>query len=229
MIPIAPTAEVLTPVIWLGHAHGNNPVPAGSGVVTRLGGKEYVATAFHVLEECGKSPLVRFFEDWVPLPWKILAVDNDSDIAILSTEYELVGPNLPVNYGVTEGMVHGQIGYALGFPGVLDPISGGVSHVAEANGRPLPFSTLVTLYLHFSKGTVYSPSYINAGFSGGAIAFPVGNPVKWTIAGIITHFPNVPRPVYRSGVETGDYVMQHTGLVGFTPFERYSQHVLVMV
>ena len=34
--------------------------------------------------------------------------------------------------------------------------------------------------------------------------------------GIVTHFPTVERPVYRESVETGDYVKEHTGLVGYT-------------
>ena len=38
----------------------------------------------------------------------------------------------------------------------------------------------------------------------------------WTIAGIITEFPIVPRPIYDgSGKETGLFTMQHTGLVGY--------------
>ena len=32
----------------------------------------------------------------------------------------------------------------------------------------------------------------------------------------VTHFPTVQREVYRGGVETGDYVNEHTGLVGYT-------------
>ena len=40
----------------------------------------------------------------------------------------------------------------------------------------------------------------------------------WTIAGVITQFPAVPRPVYdRNGNETGQYIMQHSGLVGYVP------------
>ena len=52
--------------------------------------------------------------------------------------------------------------------------------------------------------------------------FPVGTD-DWTIAGIITHFPVVPRPVYRDDKETGDYILEHTGLVGFTPLEKVEE------
>ena len=53
----------------------------------------------------------------------------------------------------------------------------------------------------------YSASYINAGFSGGAVVFPLADG-DWTIVGIVTHFPTVKRSVYRGGVETGDYVKE---------------------
>ena len=40
----------------------------------------------------------------------------------------------------------------------------------------------------------------------------------WTIAGVITKFPIVPRPIYDgSGKETGLFTKQHTGLVGYVP------------
>ena len=72
---------------------------------------------------------------------------------------------------------------------------------------------------NFTAGgnATYSASYINAGFSGGAVVFPMGQR-DWTIAGIITHFPTIPRPVYRNGKETEDFVREHTGLVGYTSF-----------
>ena len=64
----------------------------------------------------------------------------------------------------------------------------------------------------------YSASYINAGFSGGAIVYYVTDQEMWTIAGIITEFPIVPRPIYdRGGKETRLFTMQHTGLVGYVP------------
>ena len=88
----------------------------------------------------------------------------------------------------------------------------------EVEGRPIPIVALaISDFAPTEKGT-YSSSYISAGFSGGAIVSPLGTD-EWTIAGIITHFPTVRRPVYRADKKTEDYVPQHTGLVGFTPME----------
>ena len=79
----------------------------------------------------------------------------------------------------------------------------------------MPIASLVVANFTASGPFTYSASYINAGFSGGAVVFPLANS-DWTIAGIVTHFPTVQRDVYRGGVETGDYVNEHTGLVGYT-------------
>ena len=88
----------------------------------------------------------------------------------------------------------------------------------EIDGRPIPIATLVVINLSPASKVHYSASYINAGFSGGAIVYYITEPKMWTIAGVITQFPIVPRPIYDgSGKETGLFVKQHTGLVGYVP------------
>ena len=90
-------------------------------------------------------------------------------------------------------------------------------HNIEAQGRSNPIVALVVANLTVGGKSNYSKSYINAGFSGGAIVIPMGKR-GWTIAGIITRYPDVPRPVCQNGRETGDFAMEHTGLVGYTAF-----------
>ena len=116
----------------------------------------------------------------------------------------------------------GQIGYALGYPGFQYGLGPNVDHILEAGGKPMPMVALVVANFAAGGRSTYSASYINAGFSGGAVVFPMPDD-DWTISGIITHFQNVPRPVYRDGDETRDVVMQHAGLVGYTAFALVEQ------
>ena len=117
-------------------------------------------------------------------------------------------------------MVYGGVGYVLGYPAWLRRGAIQTEHITEAGGRAIPIASLVVANFTASGAFTYSASYINAGLSGGAVVFPLAN-ADWTIAGIVTHFPTVNRAVYRGGVETGDYVTgdyvkEHTGLVGYT-------------
>ena len=222
MVAKWPTANVLNPILWLGCHLGETTVPAGSGVVIQLEKAEYLVTALHVATSCGMNPLVRSNNEWNAITWEIVATSEADDIAVLRTDVVLDGLKNPVRHGKVEGEKYGQIGYALGYPGFRGENGPETNHIAVVGGRPIPIAALaISNFASTEKGT-YSSSFINAGFSGGAIVFPVGTD-DWTIAGIITHFPTVPRPVYRAGKETGDYIKQHTGLVGFTPLERVEE------
>ena len=164
---------------------------------------------------CGLNPRVRSNGKWLPIGWQRIAVDKQHDVAVLKTNTVLDSQRIPVQYGEPAGMVYGGIGYVLGYPTWVEKGRINTEHVTEAGGRPIPIASLVVANFAASGESVYSASYINAGFSGGAVVFPLANE-DWTIAGIVSHFPTVQRPVYRRGVETGDYVLEHTGLVGYT-------------
>ena len=151
------------------------------------------------------------------MDWRTVVLDEEHDIAVLETDTILDDKKIPVLYGEPRGLVFGQIGYALGYPGVMDEAGPSTDHIIEVQGRPIPIVALVVANFTAGGNATYSASYINAGFSGGAVVFPMGQR-DWTIAGIITHFPTIRRPVYRNGKETEDFVMEHTGLVGYTSF-----------
>ena len=151
------------------------------------------------------------------MDWRTVVLDEEHDIAVLETDTILDDEKIPVLYGETRGLVFGQTGYALGYPGVIGEEGPSIDHIIEVKGRPIPIVALVVANFTAGGNATYSASYINAGFSGGAVVFPMGQR-DWTIAGIITHFPAIWRPVYRNGEETGDLVKQHTGLVGYTSF-----------
>ena len=187
----------------------------GSGVVINVGGAQYLATALHVIEKYGLNPRVRSEGRWLPIDWQTVAIDKQHDVAVLKTNTVLDPQRIQVKYGEPAGLVYGGVGYVLGFPTWVDENRIQTEHVTEAGGRPIPIASLVVANFAASGEFTYSASYINAGFSGGAVVFPLAND-DWTIAGIVTHFPIVKRSVYRGGVETSDYVREHTGLVGYT-------------
>ena len=224
MIARHPTADVLNPLLWLGCHESGKLTSMGSGVAVNVNGGQYLVTALHVIADCELNPRVRYNGQWNAINWQILAVDEDNDIAVLKTETTLDPQKIPVLYGEPAGLIYGQIGYALGFPG-FDGGNSSTDHITEVGGKPVPIVSLAVANFTSTGNATYSASYINAGFSGGAIVFPVGDD-QWTIAGIITHFPTVRRSVYRDGRETDDYIMQHTGLVGYTPFKVVEELIM---
>ena len=210
-----PVANVLNLLLWLGCQNTKGSFPIGSGVILNLDDNQYLVTALHVVENCDYKPSVRSKGKWHSIDWQTVVVSQEHDIAVLKTHTILDSQKIPVLYGEPKGLIFGQIGYALGYPGIYDVHGARIDHIIEAQGRPMPIVALVVANFTAEGSSTYSSSYINAGFSGGAIVFPLGKN-DWTVAGIITHFPTVRRPVYRDGKQTGDYVDQHTGLVGYT-------------
>lgn len=211
-----PTADVLNRVMWLGARDGSGEFPIGSGVVVHVRGIEYLMTAHHVATECGFQPLVRYEKRWNEHDWELIVKDERNDLAVFKAkDVVLDSQAIPVLYGEPKGLVYGQVGYALGYPGLSDDDTG---HVTEANGRPIPVPALVTATFFAGSSEIYSSGYINAGFSGGAVVFPVED--RWTIAGMIVNYPAIPRPVLRKVgdryVEEPDlYYEDHTGFVGY--------------
>ena len=213
----SPTANVLSRVVWLGD--GRNTAQ-GSGTLVSFDGVDYLVTAHHVYVACGGIPSVRFRGQWNPFQWEVVAKDKGLDVIVLKSPQlpTDLAERLPVLYGVPQGAIHGQIGYSLGFPGVYESATQlKTDHVPEIENVPVPIAALVVVNLSIEAKVHYSASYINAGFSGGAVVYYVEDRKMWTIAGIIAHFPTVPRPVYdQNGKKTG-FTRQHTGLVGYVP------------
>ncbi len=212
----SPTANVLRRVVWLGD--GRNTAQ-GSGTLVGFDGVDYLATAYHVYVGCGGNPSVRFRGQWNPFQWEVVAKDESLDVIVLKSRQlpTDLAERLPVLYGVPQGVIHGQTGYSLGFPGVYESAAKlKTDHVPEIEGVPIPIAALVVVNLSTKAKVHYSASYINAGFSGGAVVYYVEDQKMWTIAGMIAHFPTVPRPVYDgNGKETGNFTREHTGLVGY--------------
>ena len=174
-------------------------------------------TAHHVAKECDFKPSVRYNKQWNEHDWELIVKDEPNDLVVLKPKDVILDDRrIPVLYGEIEGLVYGQVGYALGYPGLSDDDT---KHVTETNGRPVPIPALVIATFFAGSSQINSAGYMNAGFSGGAVVFPVEE--KWTIAGMIINYPAIPRPVLR---KTGEdryeeqpdlYYMDHTGFVGY--------------
>ena len=212
-----PTADVLNRVLWLGASTRSGEFPLGSGVIVDVGGVEYLVTAHHVAHECGFRPLVRYNKQWNKLDWELIVKDESNDLVVLKPkDLTLDAGRIPILYGEVKGLMYGQVGYALGYPGLSGDDT---RHVTEMNGRPIPIPALVIATFFAGSSEICSAGYINAGFSGGAVVFPVED--KWTIAGMIVNYPTILRPVLRKKYadhydeEPDLYYQDHTGFIGY--------------
>lgn len=215
-----PTSNVLLRTLWFGRQDRNKVIPSGSGFAATVGDEEYVVTARHVAHLCRFQPYLRYNNQWNKDTWSVLVDNEDADIAVLKCENtKIINSPLSVQYGVADGTTHGQVGYALGYPTVFVNGIQSTGHVLEMHGRPIPIPTMLLLNMPSGNDVVYSASYVNDGYSGGAVVYNIPKTDDWCVSGIITHFPTVLRSVLdATGRNTKGYVQQHTGLVGFRPW-----------
>lgn len=172
-------------------------------------------TAYHVIEH-NLDPMVRYSNQWHAVEWEHVVTDKTNDIAVLKPIDTMLYPDpIPVLYGEADGQIYGQFGYALGFPQMLGDNTG---QVTESNGRPMPIPALAVSTFSAGDDLIAGAGYVNAGFSGGAVVFEVGN--RWTVSGMILGYPNIRRPILRKKgnqyEEVPDlYYEDHTGLVAY--------------
>ena len=226
-----PTAEVLLRVVWMGCRLSDSVIPFGSGVIATREGEEYLVTANHVAANCNYDPLVRYKNEWLSLNWKVVADSTQLDVTVLQSNTKFISADNPlsVRYGFVKGVIHGQVGYALGFPRFMDASGFNLNHISVMGHRPIPLPAILIVNLD----SAYSASYINDGYSGGAIVARIVETGQWTVLGVIKHVPLVNREVLKrinnnNGTvnyeKTDDYVVQeHTGLIGYTPWSRIEQ------
>lgn len=179
----------------------------GTGILLHYAGQEFVATAFHVADECDFNPAIDCNGTWMNSTWKTIGMDEKNDIAILqrvgAEDSQLA--RLSAMYGMG-GATLGAIGAALGFPDTLEPIEW---MRWQEDLRPSPIGVPLLINFNFAPGdTHYSGGYLNHGFSGGPVVAWSGT--NSTIIGIITK-KSLTKTTY--GKETR---LEHAGLVGFT-------------
>lgn len=220
MIIKPPVSNVLTRVYWLSAPHPQD-WRTGSGVAVHVGGVEYLITAHHVVE-LNDQPSIRYGGSWRDVAWDSVVMDKERDLAVLKPKEVIHPERHHVLYGEVKGLVHGQIGYALGYPylNVDDDIS---KYVLETNKRTIPIPALVLAVLSADAELSVAAGHINAGFSGGAVVFPVED--EWTLAGMVANYHAIARPVLvrndQGQVSDDDkehdelYFEDHVGFVGY--------------
>ena len=70
------------------------------------------------------------------MDWRTVVLDEEHDITVLETDTILDDNKIPVLYGEPRGLVFGQIGYALGYPGVMDEAGSSTDHIIEVQEAP---------------------------------------------------------------------------------------------
>lgn len=216
-------------VLWLGRLGKNGAVEGiGSGVSIRHREIPLLVTAKHVVGETESAPalVVRYNGKWNPVSMGVVAGDEEMDITVLNGE-SLLGDLPPIQKG-TANTVHGTLGRALGFPMVCDSVSLEelAETIGEVNGRPIPIPAVVTSAIPAGTGkSQYASGYVNAGFSGGGVFYPVnaGNDGagSWSLVGIVTERGAIQKEVEVT-VEEERYrtvQVEPTGLVKFAKVE----------
>ena len=201
----SPTGNVLGRLLWLGDTANR---PQGSGTLISDDEVEYLVTAFHVFRSCNGNPSVRFRKQWNPIQWDVVAKDEDLDVIVLKSAQlpADLGERLPVLYGVPQGAIHGQIGYSLGFPAVIESRDKlRTDHVLEHEGRPIPIAALVLVNLSAEiKRSTTALRISMRGFPEARSCITSQDRTCGLFAGIITGFPFFPRPVYDGNGERPD-------------------------
>ena len=218
-------ANAINSILWMGRLEANGEVNTiGSGVAIRHRGIPLLVTAKHVVGATASAPpmVLRYNGSWNPVSMGVIAEDDDMDIIVLNREWVLADLD-PVPMGNADTM-HGTLGRALGFP----MMTGGLSldemaaTIGEVNGRPIPIPALVTSAIAAGSGeSQYASGYVNSGFSGGGVFYPVNAganaAVHWSLVGIITERGAIQKHVeVMIGGERHLIVqMEPTGLVKF--------------
>ncbi len=223
-----PTANVLTRAIWFGRRKDSGIESGGSGFAVTVDGDNYVVTAHHVAKGCEYKPHVRSDGQWEQHDWDVLADDADADVTVLRCiDMPHLGGALPLEYGLVRGAMHGQLGFAVGFPSIFDKDRKRLTgHISEIDGLPIAIATMLVLNLKPGIDASFSASYVNDGYSGGAMVYPVPDSNRWAFAGTITAFPTIRRHVLDTadGPPVGE-VKQHVGLVRCMPWS-YTKHLI---
>ena len=158
----------------------------GSGVLLHYGGREFLATANHVVDGCGYQPWIELGGTWHPGQWSTIGVDTESDVAVL----KLLGAegcitDLSVRYGV-DGVTMLAQGVALGFPSIQGDEIDWPRWSQDPLEKPIPIGIPLLLSYNLPAGNIhYSGGYVQYGFSGGPVIAWVGNHAS--VVGIITH------------------------------------------
>lgn len=189
----------------------------GSCFTMDVGGKQYVCTAKHVLDDWNGKSVELFHKG----SWKCLQVNlvgygsRNTDIAVLAPSVRLTPPNLVLR-ATTDGIIYGGDAYFLGFPGVVWENVEETAKMEINRFFPLPFvkrATVSTLFRVEDKLALFLDGHSNPGFSGGPVVCEesVRGLDRWRVVAVIAGC-KIEQALTTENLETGK-IFVHTGIV----------------
>ncbi|MBU9218904.1 serine protease [Burkholderia gladioli] len=184
----------------------------GTGVAIDLDGKQYLATARHVVSQLASGGTIEIMrhETWHKVV--VTAVTHargDVDVSLIAVPQILSAPHLKLAPSM-DGLFYGGEVYFLGYP------YGMYGSIGANDGWPLAFvkrATLSGISDPKTQGepTLYLDGHNNPGFSGGPVVFRHGTELR--LAGIVSGFQAKQEPVYMGGQASPLSYQYNTGIM----------------
>ncbi len=190
---------------------------SGTVFAIEVDSRQYLITARHIAQNIASNTQVQLWHNgsWNSIPIRIVGHGGGNvDVSVLASTIPLV----PVEYQQHQhspvldlgGIILGQKTMFLGFPSGYDPSTA----YLLSTGFPMP----LVKYAHLSAISTYDyPIWLdghnNEGFSGSPLCFIDNDTNKMHIAGVISAYQHIPKPVFSlDGRETGLYHLENMGL-----------------
>ena len=155
----------------------------GTAFAVEVEGKQYLATAKHVVPDPSEQPKVMHAETWKDLPFNsIFHHPGEPDIAVITLNQQ-IAPSHPVELS-SAGLSLGQNMIILGFP-----FGWNYTQYDINNGYPMPFvkSATFSALLHKKElTTIILDGHSNPGFSGGPIVAEGKPQMEPKVIGVVT-------------------------------------------
>ena len=155
----------------------------GTAFAVEVEGKQYLATAKHVVPDPSEQPKVMHAETWKDLPFNsIFHHPGEPDIAVITLNQQ-IAPSHPVELS-SAGLSLGQNMIILGFP-----FGWNYTQYDINNGYPMPFvkSATFSALLHKKElTTIILDGHSNSGFSGGPIVAEGKSQMEPKVIGVVT-------------------------------------------
>lgn len=186
----------------------------GTGFTIDVDGRQYLATAKHVIEGLAPDSSIGVMHDGA---WKNIEIGEiwhsptGADVALLSLKNQLSPSHKIVALGDSASYFLSQQIYFLGFPFGLHMEAGLIN-----NGYPVPFvkTGIVASFSSVSGGSqlIYCDGHNNPGFSGGPI-ITVSAQQQVTVIAVVSGYRYNEDSVLLNGADTGLTYRANTGLV----------------
>ena len=167
----------------------------GTAFTMEVGGKQYLITARHLLEDTHLGKIFVEHENWIPIDAKVVGIgEQHADVAVLATDIQLTTTH-EIEFGTKDIVVSQDVRF-LGFPLGLR-----MGYANQNKGKEIPMvkagilSGLGPIGGGIRGTRLWLDGHNNRGFSGGPIIYKDisgsgGHEQPWKIAGIVSGYVN---------------------------------------